>query len=102
MYTYTYTYAYIHTTHIYIYIYKCVHALTDAGSTSTPSPPTKSLGFRGFDSSKLLKGWEFSCPYNFIGSLPESSTQELLVGKLSVGGLGVISYTMLLTITIER
>ena len=35
------------------------------------------------------KGWEFSCPYNFIGSLPESLTQGLLVGKLLVGGLGV-------------
>ena len=32
---------------------------------------------------------EFSCPYNFIGSLPESSTRGLLVGKLLVGGLGV-------------
>ena len=27
---------------------------------------------------------------NFIGSLPESLTQELLVGKLLVGGLGVL------------
>ena len=35
------------------------------------------------------KGWEFSCPYKSIGSLPESLTQELLVGKLLVGGLGV-------------
>ncbi len=26
---------------------------------------------------------------HFIGSLPESLTQELLVGKLLVGGLGV-------------
>ena len=38
---------------------------------------------------KNSKGWEFSCPYNFIGSLPESSTRGLLVGKLLVGGLGV-------------
>ena len=35
------------------------------------------------------KGWEFSCPLNFIGSLPESLTRGLLVGKLLVGGLGV-------------
>ena len=35
------------------------------------------------------KGWEFSCPYNFIGSLPESSTRGHLVGKLLVSGLGV-------------
>ena len=31
------------------------------------------------------KGWEFSRPLNFIGSLPESSTRGLLVGKLLVG-----------------
>ena len=36
-----------------------------------------------------FKGWEFPCPYDFIGSLPESSTQGLLVGKLLVGGPGV-------------
>ena len=35
------------------------------------------------------KGWEFPCPYNLIGGLPESLTQGLLVGKLLVGGLGV-------------
>ena len=29
-------------------------------------------------------------PINFTGSLPESLTQELLVGKLLVGGLGVV------------
>ena len=32
------------------------------------------------------KGWEFSCPLKFIGSLPEGSTRGLLVGKLLVGG----------------
>ena len=37
------------------------------------------------------KGWEFSCPLKFIGSLPESLTQGLLVGKLLVGGLGVFT-----------
>ena len=58
----------------------------------TPSPPIKSLDFRGFDSSRLnYEGWEFSCPYDFIGGLPESLTQGLLVGKLLVGGLGVSS-----------
>ena len=35
------------------------------------------------------KGWEFSCPSNSIGSLSESLTRGLLVGKLFVGGLGV-------------
>ena len=61
---------------------------------TTHSPPTKSLGFEGFDSSRLLilKGWEFSCPYNFTGNLPEDLTQGLLVGKLLVGGLGVCVY----------
>ena len=39
---------YIHI-YIYIYIYICPAVLSH-----TPSPPTKSLGFRGFDSSKLL------------------------------------------------
>ena len=31
---------------------------------------------------------------NFIGSLPESSTRGLLVGKLLVGGLAVASNTL--------
>ena len=35
------------------------------------------------------QGWEFSCPLNFIRSLPESLTQGLLVGQLLIGGLGV-------------
>ena len=35
------------------------------------------------------EGWELSYPYNCIGSLPESLTQGLLVGKLLIGGLGV-------------
>ena len=34
-------------------------------------------------------GWELAYPYNCIGSLPESLTQGLLVGKLLIGGLGV-------------
>ena len=36
------------------------------------------------------KGREFSCPMNFIGSLPESSTQGLSIGKLLIGGLGAL------------
>ena len=36
------------------------------------------------------KGWEFSCPLNVIVSLPESLTQGLLIGKLLVGGLGIV------------
>ena len=59
----------------------------------TPSPPAKSLGFGGFDSSKLLtlRGGNYHVHKNFIGGLPESSTQGLLVGKLLVGGLGVLA-----------
>ena len=57
----------------------------------TPSPPTKSLDFRGFDSSRLLilTGGNYHNKSNLIGSLPESLTQGLLVGKLLIGGLGV-------------
>ena len=55
----------------------------------TPSPPTKSLDFRGLQTLNS-KGWEFSCPYDFIGGLPENLTQGLLIGKLLVGGLGVL------------
>ena len=49
------------------------------------------FGFRRVWLKQTLnsKGWEFPCPSNFIGSLPESLTQGLLVGKLLVGGLGV-------------
>ena len=58
------------------------------------TPPINMLGSlsRTLNSIKQTldsKGWEFSCPYNFIGSLPESLTQGLLVGQLLVGGLGV-------------
>ena len=49
------------------------------------------FGFRRVWLKQTLnsKGWAFSCPYNSIGGLPESSTQGLLAGKLLVGGLGV-------------
>ena len=57
------------------------------GLHDTPSPPTKSCDL--LKQTLNSKGWEFSCPYNFVGSLPESFTQGLLVGKLLVGGLGV-------------
>ena len=65
--------------YIYIYIYK-------------KSPPIKSLDSRGFDSNKLLilRGGNYHI-HIIVGSLPESLTQGLLVGKLLVGGLGVIS-----------
>ena len=51
------------------------------------------FGFRGVWLKQTLnsQGWEFSCPLNFIGSLPESLTQGLLIGKLLTGGLGVSS-----------
>ena len=54
----------------------------------TPNLPTKSLDFRGFDSSRLLiqRG---GIPRS-IGNFPESSSQAMLVGTMSVGRLGVI------------
>ena len=45
-----------------------------------------------------LNIWEFSCPLNFVGSLPESLTQGLLVGKLLVGGLGVYTTCYILVL----
>ena len=56
----------------------------------TPTPPTKSLGFRGFDSSRLLilRGG-ILMSVESIGGLPESSTRGLLVAQLLVFGLGV-------------
>ena len=45
----------------YVYIYICMYVYTYVGihvdmatHLVTPSPPTKSSGFRGFDSSRLL------------------------------------------------
>ena len=60
--TYIYIYIYIHTCIvIYIYIYVChrkmpLLRLTSSWvmATSMPSPPIKSLDFRGFDSSTIL------------------------------------------------
>ena len=54
-----YSYTYIDTiVRIYIYIYIYIHNRIDRYRTisacHTPIPPTKSLGFGGFDSSKLL------------------------------------------------
>ena len=46
---YMYVYIYIY---IYIYIYMCICIYIRVASTA--SPPTKSLGFGGFDSSRLL------------------------------------------------
>ena len=45
-------------------------------------------------------GWEFSCPLNLIGSLPESLTQGLLIGQVLIGGLGVL-ITILVTNSLE-
>ena len=54
--------------------------------------PYWEFGFQGVGLKQTLnsKGWELSYPNNCIGSLPESLTQGLLVGKLLIGGLGVI------------
>ena len=68
IYIYTYRWNYIHVCiwmYIYIYIYMItmIYKLLLSGSgqwsestwvQGTPSPPTKSLGFGGFDSSRLL------------------------------------------------
>ena len=55
------------------------------------SPPIKSLDFRGFDSSRLLiLRCGNSYDMKFIGGLPESLPQGPLIGKLLIGGLGVI------------
>ena len=100
--------------YVYIYIYICTHVYTYLRGviwavTFIPVPMPKAvcgtmlwsewvrpvcllrvsisegLTQANFNSKKC----ELSCPYNFIGSLPESSTRGLLVGKLLVGGLGV-------------
>ena len=101
IYIYMFLYMYVY---IYIYIYREREregAAAGGGVSGGPrrdllgprsygKPTPKSFDFRGFDSGNLnSKGWKFSCPYNFIGSLPEGLTQGLLVGKLLVGGLGV-------------
>ena len=50
-----------------------------------------SEGLTQTNSYVILKGGNYvSYPYNCIGSLPESLTQGFLVGKLLVGGLGVL------------
>ena len=53
IYIYIHIYKYIHM-YIYIYIYIGTRCAEQGGSWSTPSPPIKSLDFRGFDSSRLL------------------------------------------------
>ena len=81
IYTYVYTYIYIYVTTTIIYIVRPVRLLrvwTSEGLTQT----------------LISKGWEFSCPLNFIGGLPESLTQGPLVGKLLIGGLGVLDVAL--------
>ena len=72
----------------------CLSACGRKGMSESLDRLLRGSGFRGFDSSRLLilRGGNSSCPLNFIGSLPESLTQGLLVGKLLVGGLGVFAY----------
>ena len=111
-YTYTYTYAYTSRdpespgfhdpeygqslyTCIYIYIYVItllsllLVLLSLLSLLFCRRFPTKSLDFRGFDSSRLLilRG-EIPRP---IGDLPESLSQAMLVGTMLVGRLGVRS-----------
>ena len=80
---------------IFIYVYLFSFVWQPRGKRFervTPSPPMEGLDLGGFDSGRLLnsKGWEFSCPLNFVGSLLESLTQGLLIGKLLIGGLGIL------------
>ena len=52
IYMFTYIYTHIHVcVYVYIYIYIHTHLVM---VYHTPSPPTKSFDFRGFDSSRLL------------------------------------------------
>ena len=56
----------------------------------TPSPPTKSLSFEGFDSSRLLilrVGTILSV--EFDRESPGKFDSGLLIGKHLIGGLGV-------------
>ena len=74
--------------HIYIYIEREIDIHTHVLYVR----PVRLLRVRvsvGLKQTLQFKGWEFSCLYNSIGSLPESSTRGLLVGKLLIGGLGV-------------
>ena len=83
IYIYIYIYIHIHTyICIYIYIYTCAQSAY------------YEFRFQRFWLKQTLnsKGLEVSCLLNFIGSLPESLTQGLLVGKLLIGGLGVRAY----------
>ena len=92
-----YIYIYIHDIYIYVYIYIYIHTSvsrrdTQEAKLGTPSPPTKSLDFRGFDSSRLLipRGGNSHVRRICIAGLLESLTQGLLVGKPLIGGLGVV------------
>ena len=54
----------------------------------TPSLPTNVVGFRGFDLSiiLILRGG-ILMP---VGDFPENLSRAMLVGTMSVGGLGVL------------
>ena len=57
----------------------------------TPNPPTNIADFRGFDSSIILI--ERGGIPRFIGKLPESLSQAMLVGTMLVGRLGVHNHS---------
>ena len=77
--------------------YRCVNHLRlkqshdsddcSAAHVVTPNPPTNIVDVRGFDSSIILisRGGILM----FIGNLPESLSQAMLVGTMLVGRLGV-------------
>ena len=88
-----------HCKHLLVVVYRFLSRIScpvplHEDPLGTPSPPTKSFDFRGFDSSKLLilKGGNSHVRWIWWG-LPESLTQGLLVGGLLVGGLGVFVHS---------
>ena len=54
MYVCMYVCMYVSLSLLYIYIYIYVDSLATVNGQATPSPPTKSLDFGGFESSRLL------------------------------------------------
>ena len=60
----------------------------------TPNPPTNIVNFQGvwLEHNLNLKGWNSHVPRDFLGVLPESLSQAMLVGTMLVGRLNVIEY----------
>ena len=60
------------------------------GGSATANPPTNIVGFRGLDSSTILI--QRGGIIRPIGDFSESLSQVMLVGTMSLGGLGVCVY----------